>query len=812
MEMMKFLCPACGAKVKGRIEYAGKVAVCPACGGKMRVPGADVADGPWKAENAALQKRGPAPVRDTRETGGAQRGRAAAGGGERVRWKRLVAVGLGAACLVCAAIVAEEFLGKQGYRKAERARVDSQANAGVDSALTDAEKAEIRWRLESSPEWESFTAETKARLARMASERAEQRKLETGEALRPWVALPPTGSGDRAKELSADALFKKASPAVVRVEVRDGELKPTAEGSGFFVSDDGLIVTNYHVIEGAYYASVRLDDESVFFVEGVAAVDTKADLAVLKVKAAGATFLKLGQAGLPAVGTRVYAIGNPQGLTNTLSEGIVSGQRADEEGDITLIQTTAAISSGSSGGPLMTADGCAVGVTTSFFEEGQNLNFAVPAQRVMILLKGRGKLEPLASAGGGRLELADARKIKSVWEAILEEEYAKALELLAELREQQQGSAGYWMAMGMVQGRLGNDELAVAAYTAAARLAPDNGHAYGWLGSCYLRLKQVDKALAAYSSAVRLRPDDWYGYSGLGHCYRDMEEYEKAISAYASAKRVCKSADVATMMNREIVTTYVWWGRDAELSKDFEGAVKALEQALKVNPADERARKALLSAHCRLGFQSLRWKDWPEAIRQLSHVIELEPDHWGARSRLGEAYEGLEEWGKAIKQYEYLIRLKPKSSVGYCQLADAFTRAGRVDDAIAILKEYLAVNTDAKRDTLEFVYYHLGEAYLEAGKREAALDAYRKGGLLGKIMIDVVTVPAQIEEAKGRWRKLQRGMTRSQVSRLLGGPDRVEAGSDGETWYYSSERVARVYGYVGFWRNLVSSWHEPSWR
>ncbi len=92
-------------------------------------------------------------------------------------------------------------------------------------------------------------------------------------------------------------------------------------GSGAFVSPRGLVVTNHHVIRGAHFATVKLSSGATLFVEGVAAVDADADLAVLKVNGKGLAFLTLGPATAPKVGTKVYAIGNPLGMTNSLSEG-----------------------------------------------------------------------------------------------------------------------------------------------------------------------------------------------------------------------------------------------------------------------------------------------------------------------------------------------------------------------------------------------------------------------------------------------------------------------------------------------------------
>ena len=174
-------------------------------------------------------------------------------------------------------------------------------------------------------------------------------------------------------QLSADQVFAQSSPAVVRVVVKDGEMQTTGQGSGFFISSNGLLVTNFHVIEDAHFASVLLANNATFFVEGVAATDQDNDLALLKINGTELPFLLLDKGDPPKVGTRVYAIGNPKGLTNTFSEGLVSAIRADED-QVRRIQTTAAISPGSSGGPLIGPDGKVVGVTTAYRGGGRLLH------------------------------------------------------------------------------------------------------------------------------------------------------------------------------------------------------------------------------------------------------------------------------------------------------------------------------------------------------------------------------------------------------------------------------------------------------
>ena len=205
-------------------------------------------------------------------------------------------------------------------------------------------------------------------------------------------------TGQQSKELSAEDVFAKCSKAVVRIDVYDSRSRMRGQGSGFFVSKAGLVVTNYHVIARAASANVLFSDGKHLPVKGLVASMPKKDLALLKVDSSDVPHLKLA-ARQPVVGAKVYAIGTPEGLTNTLSAGLVSGVRT--EGALTLIQTTASITHGSSGGPLLNKLGRVVGVTTAGIGKG-NLNFAVSLRHVRALLKNVKELKPLPATPPGR--------------------------------------------------------------------------------------------------------------------------------------------------------------------------------------------------------------------------------------------------------------------------------------------------------------------------------------------------------------------------------------------------------------------------
>lgn len=199
-----------------------------------------------------------------------------------------------------------------------------------------------------------------------------------------------------AELLSLEELSARATAAVVLIQVEAGDR--SRQGSGFLVQENGLILTNHHVIRDATGARVRLSTGDVYDRVAVLATDQRRDLAILKISGYALPTLPLGNSDQVRIGTDVVAIGSPMGLENTVSTGIVSGRRTEPEG-FRLLQITAPASTGSSGGPVLDRAGRAVGIAASQFRNGQNLNFAVPinyARGMLSEVDG----EPLAVFGG----------------------------------------------------------------------------------------------------------------------------------------------------------------------------------------------------------------------------------------------------------------------------------------------------------------------------------------------------------------------------------------------------------------------------
>ena len=195
---------------------------------------------------------------------------------------------------------------------------------------------------------------------------------------------------------SPQQIAKKALASTVLLVMEDANGQPLSLGSGFFVRN-GQVATNLHVVKGALRGYAKLvDQKTKYDIEGITAVDAERDLVILKIAAPGAQVIPLGDSDTVQVGSPIYAVGNPRGLEGTFSQGIISSIR--KVGTDKILQLTAPISPGSSGGPVLNDEGQVIGVSVATFLGGQNLNFAIPSNYLRALLGQIGPVKPLLQA------------------------------------------------------------------------------------------------------------------------------------------------------------------------------------------------------------------------------------------------------------------------------------------------------------------------------------------------------------------------------------------------------------------------------
>lgn len=190
-------------------------------------------------------------------------------------------------------------------------------------------------------------------------------------------------------------ITRRVSPSIVTVIARTSEGE--SRGTGFYISSDGKVATNFHVIEGGSNIRVRHEDGQTFTVQRVLAVDEEKDLAILQTDNRRARPLQLGDSDKVERGQEVCVIGSALGvLEGSVTTGVVSGVRNLE--GVRFIQISAPISQGNSGSPVLTRRGEVIGIATATIQAGQNINIAVPVNELKRLQTRIGSARPEPSA------------------------------------------------------------------------------------------------------------------------------------------------------------------------------------------------------------------------------------------------------------------------------------------------------------------------------------------------------------------------------------------------------------------------------
>ena len=430
-------------------------------------------------------------------------------------------------------------------------------------------------------------------------------------------------------------LIKRLAPSIVVVRTYDRDGKPLGQGTGFFVDPSGHVITNHHVLRGAFRADVKTYIGKVYSVRNVLAEDEMGDLIRVSVEMVGDPFPPLSVSSLlPEVGEHIIVIGTPLGLEKTVSDGIVSAVREIPNfGQI--VQLTAPISPGSSGSPVLNMKGEVIGIATFLIIAGQNLNFAIPGERILRLNPQEGKT---------LTEWGSTQRDEQL--ALVEELYTLGLRYL-------------WV----------DDFLkALSTFIEVVKKNPAHGDAYFQIGYCYAKLGRYPDAIEAYERAIRLKPNDADTYNNLCVAYGVLRRYEEAI---ACCERAVQLRPDQAGSHNNLAWTYHQLGRYRE-------AIQVCLTAIQINPNYGLA-------YYNLGNNYLSLSRYEDAISSFRRAIQIKPDHAESHLNLGASYAHALRFEEAIEAYKLAVRIKPDLTEAHLNLGMAFLRVG---DKGSALDEY----------------------------------------------------------------------------------------------------------------------------
>ncbi len=359
--------------------------------------------------------------------------------------------------------------------------------------------------------------------------------------------------------LTPDQVFDKVKDSIVVVKSLDAQSKVKGQGSGVLLPS-GKIATNCHIVEGG--ASYQVGRGKELVRATLYAEDGDKDICLLDAKDITGKPAQIGKAANLKVGVPVYAVGAPKGLELSLSDGIVAQLRG---GPPPFIQTTAAISPGSSGGGLFDGEGRLVGLTTLYIEGGQSLNSAMPVEWISEVKPGR-KPVIVGRSQTGWLKRSSALEDMKDWQGMLDwsRKWTKS----------EPNDENAWLGLGVAYGNLKRYNDAIEACRQALRINPEHAGAWYNLGVDYGNLKRYNDAIEAYCQALRIDPEYADAWNNLGIAYRNLKRYDDAIKAYRQAIRT--DPEYADAWNNLGVA----YGN----LKRYDDAIEACRQALRINP------------------------------------------------------------------------------------------------------------------------------------------------------------------------------------------------------------------------------------
>lgn len=430
--------------------------------------------------------------------------------------------------------------------------------------------------------------------------------------------------------LDAEQIYKKVNNAVVTIYAYDSEKKILSQGSGVVLNDKGWIVTNYHVYNGSDKLIVKQNDKIIEFTE-IIGVDADKDILILKISDKTFPSINIGNSNELNVGQKIYAIGSPMGLENTITDGIISGLRSYETNTRHYIQISAPISHGSSGGAIINSKGELIGISTLSLVEGQNLNFAIPVNEILKVYK---------------------------------EEGVNKTELV---------STDYFYK-GMKEFKANNFDKAIYYFKIYISSNNNSSVAYYDLGTAYEKIGKYDDAISCFKNAIALNPNDADNYINISTTYNDKGEYDNAMLNCKKALAIKPDAMAFTNL-----------GVTFAFKNNFDSAIYYCKKAIEydANYAD---------AYGNLGASYQSIKDYDSAILNCKKAVALNPNYSFAYYNLGFAYKEKGSYDLAITYYKKSILTNPKNALAYCYLGVTYGIKGNLNETISNCNKAIEIN------------------------------------------------------------------------------------------------------------------------
>ncbi|MBE2226982.1 MAG: trypsin-like peptidase domain-containing protein [Ignavibacteria bacterium] len=335
------------------------------------------------------------------------------------------------------------------------------------------------------------------------------------------VCVRTQGQHGLPEELTPDKIFEKVNNSVVVVLAYDN-LGNMFQGSGVVINSDGLIVTNHHVCKDANRIEIKHYNKEIKNVS-IYKYDEVKDILFLQTDDRTLTPIPYGSSSSLRTGQRIYAVGSPEGYENSISEGIVSGFRTDEN-NVKLIQMTCPITDGSSGGAVLNSKGELIGLSVSGQHEGA-LYFAIPVNDIYTMIG----IETQYT------EVSDPVKYYEIGtQANESKNYNDAEIYFSKYLEKFSSDATAYYKRGYARFKLKEYKKAISDFSTVLQTS-ETSESFFYRGNCYYSLKDYKNALADYNKAIEQEPDNYDIYYNRGYANFRLKNYSEAVSDWQKA-------------------------------------------------------------------------------------------------------------------------------------------------------------------------------------------------------------------------------------------------------------------------------------
>jgi tetratricopeptide (TPR) repeat protein len=443
--------------------------------------------------------------------------------------------------------------------------------------------------------------------------------------------------------------------AVVTIRTFDPEMNPVGLGTGFFTNRQGHLVTNYHVLEGAYAATIKTHDGATHSVAHVLAGNKAVDLikVTVQIPPEAVRWLEI-ENSAPVIAERVVVVGSPLGLEHTVSEGIVSAIR-NVPGIGTVFQMSAPISRGSSGSPVVNAAGRVIGVVSFQSLAGQNINFAVASDNLL-------KLEDLP---------ADTSVAEWTYNQIKNK--PKAVQELC--RE------------GFAFTIRGEYKEALNYFREAVENSPEDAEAWYGLGNCYVGLDQPGDAIAAYQQVIARDPENANAHFVLGQYYQTLKRYNEAVAKYKEA----------IDLKADYIPARYYMGLAYHQLGHPEEEKRVYEEIIALAPD-------FLPAHFRMGIVCNDLGLYPRAIAAQQAALKIKPDFAPSHYGLGLVYGNLGDHRREAEAYKEALRIDPDFIPAHYNMGLVYLKTGEREAALSQFKILKKLDEDAANRLFNQIY------------------------------------------------------------------------------------------------------------